>query len=267
MVGRLIVEPGKAARLADRDPGDRLGLGGKEEAEPHRLELLSELFALQDRLWAEAKRSVLLVLQGMDTSGKDGTIRHVFTGLNPAGVADAAFKVPVGAEVEHDYLWRVHAVCPRRGEIGIFNRSHYEDIVTVRARKLQPKAVWSRRYLHVREFERMLVDEGTTILKVFLHISKEEQRERLRARLDEPDKRWKFKLGDLETRKLWPDFLEAYEEAITETSTEWAPWYVVPADHKWVRNVAVARLLVDTLRALDPRFPAPAEDLTGVQVV
>jgi PPK2 family polyphosphate:nucleotide phosphotransferase len=266
VLDQLIVKPGKPASLAARDPGDKLGLASREEAEPGRQRLLEELAAFQDRLWAEAARGVLLVLQGVDTSGKDGTIRHVFTGLNPAGVADAAFKVPAGAELEHDYLWRVHAVCPGKGEIGIFNRSHYEDIVTVRIRELQPKAVWSKRYRHVREFERMLTDEGTAIVKVFLHISKEEQRRRLQARLDEPDKRWKFKLGDLDSRALWGSLMEAYEEALTETSTDWAPWHVIPADHKWVRNVAVSHLLVETLRKLDPRFPDPKEDLSGVVV-
>lgn len=267
MLGKLVVEPGKPAGLHRRDPGDRLGLEGKEAAAPLVAGLIEELTAAQDRLWAEAARSVLLVLQGMDTSGKDGTIRHVFTGVNPQACRVAAFKVPTVTELAHDYLWRVHAVCPARGEIGIFNRSHYEDLVTVRVLGLEPKDVWGRRYRHVREFERTLADEGTTVVKVFLHISKKEQRERLQERLDDPGKRWKFELGDLETRRRWDELMAAYEEALTETSTEWAPWYVVPADHKWVRNVAVARLLVDALKRLDPRLPDPEEDLSGVEVV
>lgn len=266
MIKKLIVEPGAAAGLARRDPADRLGLRGKAEAARALEPLVEELGALHDRLWAEARRSVLLVLQGMDTSGKDGTIRRVFTGLHPQGVRIAAFKAPTSTELAHDYLWRIHEVLPARGEIGIFNRSHYEDIVTVRVRELAPKAAWSRRYRHVREFERALTDEGTTLVKVFLHISSEEQRARLQARLDDPEKRWKFRLGDLESRKLWGSFMTAYDEALTKTSTKWAPWYVVPADRKWVRDVAVAQLLVLALRRLDPRFPEPEEDLAGVVV-
>jgi PPK2 family polyphosphate:nucleotide phosphotransferase len=267
MVGHLVVKPGEPARLRERDPGDRLGLAGKEEAEPVRDGLLAQLHDLQDRFWAEATRSVLLVLQGLDTSGKDGTIEHVFHGMNPQGVRAAAFKAPTVLELAHDYLWRVHDRCPARGEIGIFNRSHYEDLVTVRVLGLVSPEACRRRYRHVREFERMLADEGTTIVKVFLHISKEEQAERLQARLDDPDKRWKFRTGDLETRERWDDHMAYYEETLTETSTDWAPWHVVPADRKWVRNVAVAKLLVDTLEALDPRFPEPGEDLTGITIM
>jgi PPK2 family polyphosphate:nucleotide phosphotransferase len=266
VLAKLRVEPGSQANLAGRDPADRLGLESKEAAEPIRQELVGRLSELQTRLWAEGTRSVLLVLQGLDTSGKDGTIRHVFTGVNPQGTTVAAFKAPDGGELAHDYLWRVHAVCPRRGQIGVFNRSHYEDIVTVGVLGLAPEEVWKRRYEHVREFERMLVDEGTTVLKVFLHLSREEQRERFEERLADPEKRWKFRVEDLETRARWDEFAEAYDEAITRTSTEWAPWYVVPADRKWVRNVAVARLLVHTLEELDPQFPEPSEDLAGIRI-
>ncbi len=266
MIERLRVEPGTAAGLAQRDPTDRLELDGKEEVEPVKAEFLERLRDLQDRLWAEASRSVLLVLQGLDTSGKDGTIEHVFSGVNPQGIADASFKAPAPPELAHDYLWRVHACCPPRGEIGIFNRSHYEDLVTVRVLGLVDGDRCLRRMRHVREFERMLTDEGTTVVKVFLHISKEEQAERLRSRLEDPDKRWKFRTGDLETRKRWDDYLAGYEEAISETSTDWAPWYVVPADRKWVRNIAVSRLLVETLERLDPRYPEPEEDLSGIVV-
>lgn len=266
MLERLRVDPGKPANLAKRNAADRLGLEGKEAVEPLRLELIARLAELQNRIWAEATRSVLLVLQGLDTSGKDGTIRHVFTGVNPQGTDVAAFKVPDAGELAHDYLWRVHAICPRRGEIGVFNRSHYEDIVTVGVLGLAPKPVVRRRYRHVREFERMLTDEGTTVLKVFLHISKDEQRKRLQERLDDPQKRWKFRPDDLDARARWDAFAAAYDEAIAETSTAWAPWYVVPADHKWVRNVAVARLLVDTLERLDPAIPQPAADLSALRV-
>lgn len=266
MIDRLLVKPGEPAGLVVRDPADRLGLDGKDEARTVRDELLERLHELQDRFWAEATRSVLLVLQGLDTSGKDGTIEHVFHGMNPQGVRAAAFKAPTVHELAHDYLWRVHDRCPARGEIGIFNRSHYEDLVTVRVLGLVPAEACRTRYRHVQEFERMLSDEGTTIVKVFLHISKEEQAERLQARLDDPDKRWKFRAGDVETRRRWDDYMDCYEEALTETSTGWAPWHVVPADRKWVRNVAVATLLVHTLESLDPRFPEPEEDLSGITI-
>jgi PPK2 family polyphosphate:nucleotide phosphotransferase len=255
----------KSARLAERDPADRLGLD-KAEAADIVAELVEELGGLQDRLWAEKARSVLLVLQGLDTSGKDSTIRRVFTGLNPQACRVASFKAPNEDELDHDYLRRVHAACPRRGEIGIFNRSHYEDVGVVRVKQLVPDAVWRRRYRHIREFERMLTDEGTTVVKVFLHISKGEQSKRLQSRLDEPTKTWKFRLADLDDRALFDDFLVAYDEALTETSTEWAPWHVVPADRKWVRDVAVATLLVEALRRLNPQYPPPREDLTGVTV-
>jgi PPK2 family polyphosphate:nucleotide phosphotransferase len=262
----LRVQPGDPARLAKRKTDDRLGLAGKENAEELVAGLVEELRELQSRLWAEDSRALLLVLQGLDTSGKDGTIRRVFSGLNPLGCRVASFKAPTEKELDHDFLWRVHAVCPGRGEIGIFNRSHYEDVGIVRVKELAPEATWRKRYRHIREFERLLTDEGTTVVKVFLHISKNEQRERLQERLDDPTKTWKFRLGDLEDRRLWDGFMEAYEEALTETSTEWAPWYVVPADRKWVRDAAVATLLVETLRRLDPQYPPAPEELAGIRI-
>ncbi|MEZ5102319.1 MAG: polyphosphate kinase 2 family protein [Thermoleophilia bacterium] len=265
LIQTVRVAAGKPAGLAKRDPHDDLGLA-KDEAEQRVADAIAELAPLQNRLWAESTRAVLVVLQGMDAAGKDGTIRRIFTGLNPQGCRVASFKAPTPTELDHDYLWRVHAVCPARGEIGIFNRSHYEDVAVVRVHELVPEATWRRRFRHIREFERTLAEEGTAIVKIFLHISKEEQRERLQARLDDPEKRWKFRLGDLDDRKRWDDYQAAYEEAISETSTEWAPWHVVPADRKWVRDVVVSHLLVDTLKGLDPRLPEPAEDLTGVVV-
>ena len=243
MLDKLRVEPGKAAKLADRDPADKLGMSGKPAGRKQLDKLLPELADLQNRLAAESSRGVLLVLQAMDAGGKDGTIRTVFTGLNPQGVKEHGFKAPAGRETEQDYLWRVHQVCPGKGEIGIFNRSHYEDVLVVRVREFVPEERWRKRYRHIREFERLLVDEGTTIIKVMLHISADEQRRRFQERIDDPTKRWKFRVGDLEDRKRWDDFQAAYEEALTETSTEWAPWYVVPADRNWVRDVAVAKLL------------------------
>ena len=208
-----------------------------------------------------------MVLQGMDASGKDGTIRRVFTGVNPQGCDVTAFKAPSHDELAHDYLWRVHARCPRRGEIGIWNRSHYEDIVTVHVRGLIDDERRDRRIRHVRHFEELLHDEGTTVLKLFLHISHDEQRRRLQRRLDDPEKRWKFDPSDLEARDQWDAYQEEYERAITGTSTPHAPWYVVPADHKWVRDVAVARLLVATLRDLRPEIPPPLPSLDGISVV
>jgi PPK2 family polyphosphate:nucleotide phosphotransferase len=201
----------------------------------------------------------------MDASGKDSTIKRVFTGLNPQGCRVVSFKAPAGTEIDHDYLWRVHAEMPRRGEIGIFNRSHYEDVVTARILGVIDDDARDRRYRHVREFERLLSDEGTTLVKVFLHIGREEQRARLQRRLDDPEKRWKFRLDDLDTRARWDEYMASYDAAISETSTKRAPWYVVPADHKWISGLLVGELLLETLEQMDPRIP-PAPDLDGVVV-
>jgi PPK2 family polyphosphate:nucleotide phosphotransferase len=265
MLEHLIVKPGEAANLAGRDPGDKLGLPGKPEGRERLKALLQELSQYQTRLWAERRRSLLLILQGVDASGKDGAIRKVFTGLSPQGCRVVSFGVPTETELAHDYLWRIHANCPARGEIGIFNRSHYEDVVTVGVMELAPEDVWRPRIGHIREFERVLTEEGTTIIKCYLHVSKEEQKQRLEARLADPEKRWKFNPGDLEARRRWDRFASAYEEALTATSTELVPWYVIPADRKWVRNVAVATLLVKTLRRLDPQFPEPQLDVQTIE--
>ena len=202
----------------------------------------------------------------MDAGGKDGVLREVFTGLNPAGVRVTSFGVPSEEELAHDYLWRVHRHTPADGQIAVFNRSHYEDVLVVRVKKLAPPAVWRKRYAHIRQFEQLLVDEGTTIVKLFLHISAEEQRERLQDRIDSPDERWKFRLGDLEDRKLWPDYMRAYRDALARTSTADAPWYVVPGDRKWVRNLTVARILRHTLERLDPQYPKPEPGIEGLVV-
>ena len=260
------IPPGEGSQLRTRDPGDRLGLADKASSAATLAVHLDELSVMQNRLWAASSHSLLMVLQGMDAAGKDGTIRRVLSGVNPQGCRVASFKVPCDHELDHDYLWRVHAACPARGEIGIFNRSHYEDVVTTYVLGLIDDGTRERRFRHVCEFERMLHDEGTTIVKVFLHISKEEQRERLQARLDDPEKRWKFRLDDLATRDRWHDYQDAYEDAIDATSTDCAPWFVVPADHKWVRDVAVASLLTRTLSDLDLRAPQPAENLDGVVI-
>jgi PPK2 family polyphosphate:nucleotide phosphotransferase len=265
MTEDLIVTPGEPAALADRDPGSKLGLDDKEEGQKRVSKLTHRLRDLHSRLWAAEEQAMVVVLQGMDTSGKDGAIKKVFRGLDPQGFRVTGFKAPGGEELEHDYLWRVHAVCPRLGTVAVFNRSHYEDVVAARVRKLVERD-WGRRFQHIREFERMLTDEGTAVVKVFLHISLEEQRERLQARLDRPDKRWKFRTGDLEDRALWDDFAAAYEEAITETSTPWAPWYVVPADRKWVRDVGVAEIVLDAMERLDPQYPAPDPGLDDLVI-
>lgn len=265
-LAQLRVTPGQPVGLARRDPGDRLGLTGKAEARTQRDALHDELEELHARLWAEAKRSVLLVLQGVDTSGKDGVIRRVLTGLNPQGCSVMSFRAPTTLELERDYLWRVHNACPARGRLGVFNRSHYEDVVAARVLGIVDDARSRRRFRHLRDFEQMLVDEGTTVVKVFLNISRDEQRQRLQTRLDDPTKRWKFKLEDLEARAHWDAHQSAYEEAITATSTDTAPWWIVPSDRKWVRDVVVAALLLDTFRRLDPQFPPADPSLDGVVV-
>jgi PPK2 family polyphosphate:nucleotide phosphotransferase len=253
MLDDLRVPPGHRAELHHRDPSQRMGLRRPVDLAAEEGELLE----LQDRLWAEARRSVLVVLQGMDASGKDGTIRHVFTGLNPHGCRVTDFKQPSATDLAQDYLWRIHQACPARGQIGIWNRSHYEDVIATRVRGLASERVWRRRYQHLREFERMLADEGTTIIKLFLHISFEEQGKRFAERAENPNKQWKLQPSDLADRARWDAYTQAYEQTLTETSTDWAPWHVIPANRKWVRNAVVTRLLLDTLRGMRPRFPEP----------
>jgi PPK2 family polyphosphate:nucleotide phosphotransferase len=266
VLAELRVPPGQRPDLGRRGTSDRLGFADKEAGRAALAATLGELDGLHNRLWAEAERSVLLVLQGMDTAGKDGVVRRVLTGLNPQGCSVVSFKVPTTLELEHDYLWRVHAACPSRGRLGVFNRSQYEDVIAARILGIIDEARCKRRYGHLRDFEQMLTDEGTTVVKVFLHISAGEQRNRLRARLADPTKRWKFKLEDLETRKQWDLYQAAYEDAIAETSTEYAPWWIVPSDRKWARDVAVANLLLDTFRRLDPQYPPSDPGLDGVTV-
>jgi PPK2 family polyphosphate:nucleotide phosphotransferase len=266
LAAALRVEPGAPAGLARRDPRDTLGLD--KTAGQKLLEALHErLDLLQRRLFAESTRSLLLVLQGLDAAGKDGVIRSVFAGVNPLGCKAVSFRVPTATELAHDYLWRVHAQLPARGEIGIFNRSHYEDVVAVRMHRLAPEAVWRKRPGHIREWERMLVDEGTTLVKVFLHVSKDEQRQRLQERIDDPEKRWKFRRDDLKVRERFDEYLAAYEDVVTETSTDWAPWHVVPADRNWLKAAAVAQLLVDALERIDPQPPAPEPGIEGMRIV
>ena len=255
----LRVKPKTQLNLSDHDPDDRHGWE-KEAAKLATSERLVELSALQDRLWAEAKHPVLVVLQGIDASGKDGAVRHVMAAFNPMGCEVSSFKVPTPEEASHDFLWRIHKRVPAKGVIGVFNRSHYEEVLVVRVHDLVPREVWSTRYARIVDFEEMLVDTGTTIVKFFLHISKDEQRQRLQDRYDNPKKRWKFSLGDLEERKLWDKYTEAYEDALSKTSTSDAPWYVIPANRNWVRDLAIASILTETLSALRPSYP-PEPDL------
>jgi PPK2 family polyphosphate:nucleotide phosphotransferase len=266
VIEAIRIGPGSSPEIARRDAADELGLGPKNAAKELRDELLARLTTLQERLFAEDKRSVLLVLQGLDASGKDGVVKSVFTGVNPQGVQVTSFRGPTTTERAHDYLWRVHAALPARGAIGIFNRSHYEDVVAVRMHGLAPEEVWGRRPDHIREWERMLVDEGMTLVKVFLNVSKEEQRQRFQDRIDDPEKRWKFRKDDLEVRERFDDYVAAWDEVIEQTSTEWAPWHVVPADRNWVKSTAVAGLLVDALERLDPRLPDPEPGLEGLAI-
>jgi len=238
----------------------------KDEARARLLELNVELEALQELLWAQGKERVLVVIQAMDTGGKDGTIRHVFEGVDPSGVKVAGFKKPSSKEMAHDYLWRIHSQVPANGQLVIFNRSHYEDVLVVRVNDLVPEEQWKRRYSHIVNFEQMLADEGTTIVKIFLHISRDEQRERLQARLDEPAKRWKFSSGDLGPRSQWNDYQKAYEAALSKTSTVDAPWYVVPADRKWYRNLVVSEILIQTLAGLDMTYPDGEDGLDSIVI-
>jgi len=254
---RYLVKPGKKINLDDWDADDKsLADGNKEEGKVDLDQLNDELEILQELFYAEQKHRLLIVLQGMDTSGKDGVIRHVFDGVNPQGVRVASFKVPTPEELSHDYLWRVHKQTPGKGEIVIFNRSHYEDVLVVRVHSLVDEDVWKKRYDQINAFERLLTEEGTTMLKFYLHIDKKEQKERLQARLDEPDKNWKFNVGDLEERKLWPDYQKAYEDVLSKTSTEYAPWYIIPSNRKWYRNLLIGQIIVETLKEMKMELPA-----------
>jgi PPK2 family polyphosphate:nucleotide phosphotransferase len=266
LIEQLRVQPGLRAELTTRDTRETFG-HDKASAKKKRKELVERLGVLQQRLYAEGTRSLLLVLQGLDASGKDGVIRQVFTGVNPQGCRAVSFKAPTSTELAHDFLWRIHAALPGRGQIGIFNRSHYEDIVTVRMLGLVPDNVWKRRPRDVNGFERTLVDEGTTIVKVFLNVSKDEQAQRLQERLDDPEKRWKFRKSDLETRNQFEEYMAAYDDAITATSKQWAPWHVVPADRNWVKSLAVATLLVDALERMDPKLPDPEPGIEGLTMI
>lgn len=259
------IEPGQEVRLADFDPAFAEEID-RDAAEAETEQNAQVLDTLGYRLYAENRRALLLVLQGMDTSGKDGTIRKVMSGFNPLGCRVVPFKQPSQEELDHDFLWRVSRELPRRGDIGIFNRSHYEDVLVVRVHNLVPRKEWEPRYERINAFERLVTEGGTRIVKIFLHISKSEQRERLQARLDDPTKRWKFSHADLEERKFWDDYQRAYEDALTRCNTPHAPWWIVPGDRKWYRNLVVSRILRQTLEEMDPQFPPPESGLQELVV-
>jgi PPK2 family polyphosphate:nucleotide phosphotransferase len=256
-MGHHRVRPGTKVDLDEVDPGDTAGYKDEDAARECLHHDLERLAALQDVLYAEHRHALLIVLQGMDTAGKDGTIKHVFSGVNPSGCQVAPFKMPTEEEADHDFLWRAHRFAPRRGHITIFNRSHYEDVLVPFVHHLQPRHVIRRRYDHINTFERILVENDTVVVKFFLHISKDEQRERLRERLEDPRKQWKFSLKDVEERQLWQRYQKAYERLLWRCSTRDAPWYVIPANKNWYRNLAVAQILVETIDALHCKYPRP----------
>jgi PPK2 family polyphosphate:nucleotide phosphotransferase len=261
----LRIAPGSKVRLETIDANATYGRT-KVRAAIQLQKGLDRLTGLQDRLWAESKHPVLIVLQGIDAAGKDGTVRHVMTAFNPMGCLVTSWKAPTPIELAHDYLWRIHQRTPAKGEISIFNRSHYEDVLVVRVHELVPKDVWSRRYDEINEFERLLTTSGTTILKFFLWIDRDEQKARFQARLDDPDKRWKFRVRDLEERKLWDSYIAAFEDVLERCSTADAPWYLIPSNRKWFRNLAVADIVADALDDLKMEYPPCPDDLTGVVV-
>ena len=264
---RYRVNPDQKVKLDEWDPNETSAFDGDKKASKEKFAKLNEeLEVLQEKLYAEGKHKILIVLQGMDTSGKDGVIRSVFDGVNPQGVKVASFKVPTEEELSHDYLWRIHKQVPGKGEIVVFNRSQYEDVLVVRVHQLVPDKVWRKRFDQINDFEKMLADNGTTILKFFLHIDLDEQKARLQERLDDPAKRWKFRADDLKERKLWGEYTRAFEDVLNKTSTEWAPWYVIPANRNWYRNLVISTILVDRLKELKMEYPAPEDNLEGIVI-
>lgn len=262
----FLVPPNTDVRLADHDPRYSGGYESKKQTKAALKRNGERLQELQQVLWAEDNHALLIVLQAMDAGGKDGTIKHVMGGVNPQGCQVTSFKVPSKQELDHDYLWRVHKATPGRGQIGIFNRSHYEDVLVVRVHNLVPEEVWQARYDQINEFERMLAENGTTVLKFFLHISKQAQKERFEARLQDPAKNWKFSMGDLEKRGSWDDYMRAFEVALSRCSTPWAPWFVIPADRKWYRNLVISEIIVDALEKLDMSYPPPLADARSIVI-
>ncbi len=262
---QLIIKPGSKLKLAKFDPDFDAGISGKQAAALRLKKNLDRMAVLQHLLYAENRRGVLIVLQGIDAGGKDGTIRNVMTGLNPQGCRVVPFKVPSDLEKRHDYLWRIHKEVPEAGEMVIFNRSHYEDVLVVRVHKSIPKGVCIQRYREINEFERMLSDNGVTILKFFLFISKDEQKKRFEERINNPEKNWKFSQADVDERKYWDDYASAFEDAISHCTTTNAPWYVIPANKKWFRNLAVSEVIVEAMEAMKMHFPKPIANLSKIE--
>jgi PPK2 family polyphosphate:nucleotide phosphotransferase len=262
----MLVKPGTKVALKDYDPDDTGSYRSEEEAQGRQDELRHQLTKLQSVFFADQRFALLVILQGMDASGKDGTIKHVMSGLNPLGVSVVPFKAPSEEDLAHDFLWRIHKHAPPRGRFGIFNRSHYEDVLVVRVHELVPRKVWKRRYKKINQFERILGDNNTVILKFFLHISQDEQKKRLQERLQDPTHYWKFSRHDIEERRYWDDYQQAYEDVLTRCSTKRAPWHIVPANHKWYRNLVVAETMVDALHAMKLRYPKPPEDVAKIVI-
>jgi PPK2 family polyphosphate:nucleotide phosphotransferase len=262
----FLVPPGSRISVADYDPGYTGDYPSKDETKAELKRNVEKLQDLQEVMWAEGKHALLIVLQALDAGGKDGVIKHVMRGVNPQGCQVTSFKVPTEEELDHDFLWRIHKATPRRGYIGIFNRSHYEDVLVVRVHGWVSKEVWQARYEQINQFEKLLADTGTTIVKFFLYISKEEQKERFEARLRDPHKNWKFSEKDVKERDYWDDYMRAYEDALSRCSTTWAPWYIVPANHKWYRNLVVSQIIIQTLEGLDMRYPPPLPDADKIVI-
>ncbi|RME79027.1 MAG: polyphosphate kinase 2 family protein [Chloroflexi bacterium] len=260
------VKPGQKVKLNQIDADDTGPYKSKKEAKKQLKKNIARMAELQNVLYAEDKHALLIVLQAMDAGGKDGTIRRIMSGVNPQGVRVTSFKKPTPEELAHDFLWRIHKAVPQRGMIGIFNRSHYEDVLVVRVHNLVPPSVWKKRYDHINHFEKLLVDSGVTILKFYLHISKDEQKRRMEARLEQPHKRWKFNPDDLKERELWDDYMEAFETAFERCSTDYAPWYIIPANNKWYRNLVISEIIVDTLEGLNMQYPQPVANLDGIVI-
>ncbi len=261
-----IVIPGELVSLDDYPP-EYTGTYEKKGQTKKRLKKLhKQLLELQGLLYAESQHAVLIILQGMDTCGKDGTIRRVMSGINVQGCDVFSFKVPTTDELSRDFLWRAHRSVPSKGKIGIFNRSHYEDVLVVRVHNLVPESVWSQRYQQINDFEKMLVENGTVVLKFYLHISKDEQKERLESRIEDPTKHWKVEASDIRERAYWEDYMQAYEVMLQKCSTEWAPWHIIPANKKWYRNLVIAECVVDALKKLDMRYPEPSVDITKLRI-
>jgi PPK2 family polyphosphate:nucleotide phosphotransferase len=252
---KLIVPPDKKINLEKYDPADTLGYDNDKKTEAKLDKQLKQLDELQNLFYAEKKRALLIVLQGMDAAGKDGTVRHVMSGVSPQGCSVKSFKVPNSEELAHDFLWRIHKAVPEKGMFGIFNRSQYEDVLVVRVHKLVPKDVWKARYDQINRFEKNLAENDVKLLKFFLHISREEQEKRFQERLHDPRKKWKFSKADAAERKRWDDYVTAYEAVLSRCSTEYAPWFIIPADHKWFRNLAISRIIVETLEEFDMHYP------------